>query len=119
MPSADRPPSANRLSADFHPEGSEAPRRISTAPNSSIALKTPQKPAKNKLTFKETREFELMEQSIQQAEAKLQERLAALHDPEIAGDASKLRAASVELEQAQKSVDSLYARWAELESRMT
>ena len=54
---------------------------------------------------------------IHEAEAKLQEKLAALHDPEVAGEAAKLHAASVELEQAQKTVDTLYARWAELEAK--
>jgi len=44
--------------------------------------------------------------------------LAALHDPATAGDPARLHAASVELESAQKSVDTLYARWAELEEKL-
>jgi len=48
----------------------------------------------------------------------LQERLATLHDPAVSGDAAKLHAASVDLESAQKSVDALYARWAELEAKL-
>jgi ATP-binding cassette subfamily F protein uup len=59
-----------------------------------------------------------MEKSIHEAEAKLQEKLAALHDPEISSDPARLHSASVELEQAQKTVDTLYARWAELESKL-
>jgi ABC transport system ATP-binding/permease protein len=47
----------------------------------------------------------------------LQAKLAALHEPEVASDPSKLHAASVELERAQKAVDTLYARWAELEGK--
>jgi ATP-binding cassette subfamily F protein uup len=94
--------------------GSSPSRTAETAATSA----NPQSGSKKKLTFKETREFELMEKSIQEAEAKLQEKLAALHDPEVSSDAAKLHAASVGLEQAQKSVDALYARWAELESKL-
>jgi len=94
--------------------GSFPSRTAETAATSA----NPQSGSKKKLTFKETREFELMEKSIHDAEAKLQERLAALHDPEVSSDPAKLHAASVELEQAQKAVDTLYARWAELESKL-
>jgi len=59
-----------------------------------------------------------MEKTIHDAEARLQEKLGALHNPEISSDATKLHAASVELEQAQKTVDGLYARWAELEAKL-
>ena len=58
-----------------------------------------------------------MEKTIHEAEANLQEKLAALREPEIASYPSKLHAASVELERAQKAVDTLYARWAELEGK--
>jgi ATP-binding cassette subfamily F protein uup len=74
--------------------------------------------AKKKLSFKEARELELMEKSIHEAEAHFQQKLAALHAPEISSDSNKLHAASVELEQAQKTVEGLYARWAELESKL-
>jgi ATP-binding cassette subfamily F protein uup len=88
------------------------------ADNASIAASA-QVGAKKKLTFKETREFELMEKSIHQAEATLEEKNKALHEPDIASDPARLHAASIELEQAQKTVDTLYARWAELESKLT
>jgi ATP-binding cassette subfamily F protein uup len=94
-------------------DGSSPPPAAQTSASAS-----PQLESKKKLSFKETREFELMEKSIQEAEAKLQEKLAALHEPEIASDPAKLHAASLELEQAQISVDTLYARWAELESKL-
>jgi ATP-binding cassette subfamily F protein uup len=94
--------------------GSSPSRTAETAATSA----NPQSGSKKKLTFKETREFELMEKSIHEAEAKLQEKLAVLHNPEVSSDPAKLHAASVELEQAQKAVDTLYARWAELESKL-
>ena len=92
-----------------------SPALGTTAP----ALANPTQPSvKKKLSFKEAREYELMEKNIHEAEAKLHEKLAALRDPEISSDAAKLHAASVELEQAQKAVESLYARWAELEAKL-
>ena len=81
------------------------------------ALAAPQ-PAKKRLTYKEDRELSMMEQSIAKAEELLAAKLAALHEPAIASDPSRLHAASVELETAQKSVDALYARWAELEAKL-
>jgi ABC transport system ATP-binding/permease protein len=74
--------------------------------------------SRKKLSYQEARELDLMEKAIHDAEARLQEKLSALHNPEISSDATKLHAASVELEQAQKTVDGLYARWAELEAKL-
>jgi ATP-binding cassette subfamily F protein uup len=76
-----------------------------------------QQSGRRKLTYKEAREFEFMEKTIHEAEANLQEKLAALRNPEVSSDATKLHAASVELERAQKKVDSLYARWTELDEK--
>ena len=61
----------------------------------------------------------MMEQIIANAEKALAEKLAALHDPAIASDATALHAASVELESTQKSVEALYVRWAELEAKLS
>jgi len=83
----------------------------------AAAANPSQATSRKKLTYKEAREFELMEKTIHEAEANLQEKLAALQEPEISGDPTKLHAASVELERAQKAVDTLYARWAELEGK--
>ena len=80
---------------------------------------TPLSASKKKLTFKERREFAEIEKTIHDAEATLQQGLKSLRDPEIASDPAKLHAASLELEQAQKAVDTLYARWAQLESKLT
>ena len=101
--------SAAAASNGSAPSGATAaPAPASTLPSNS----------KKKLSYKETREWELMEKTIHEAEAKLQEKLSALHRPEISSDAAKLHAASVELEQAQNAVDHLYARWAELEAKL-
>ena len=105
-------------SPNGHREGSEAPRRASNTTPADAVTDAPQKTARKKLSYKEARELELMEKTIHDAEARLQNKLAALHNPEIASDAAKLHAASLELEQAQKAVDALYARWAQLEAKL-
>jgi ATP-binding cassette subfamily F protein uup len=73
---------------------------------------------KKKLTYIEDRELNSMEQTIAAAERKLKEKLHALHDPAIASDGARLHAASVHLQEAQKAVDALYARWAKLEEKL-
>jgi ABC transport system ATP-binding/permease protein len=93
-----------------------APSRAAIAARAPAA--TSPASAKRKLSYKEARELELMEKAIHDAEVKLQEKLQALHNSEISTDASKLHAASVELEQAQKTVENLYSRWAELEAKL-
>ena len=49
----------------------------------------------------------------------LQAKRAALEDPAIVSDAPRLLNATAELEEAQKIVDDLYARWAELEEKLS
>jgi len=82
------------------------------------AVGATQQTAKKRLTYKEDRELSMMEESIANAEKLLAEKLIALHDPAISTDPAALHAASVELEAAQKSVDALYTRWAELEAKL-
>ena len=47
----------------------------------------------------------------------LEAKRAALEDPEIASDATRLHEAYAQMEAAQKAVDELYARWGELEQK--
>jgi ATP-binding cassette subfamily F protein uup len=72
---------------------------------------------KKKLSYIEMREYETMEQRIADAELDLQLKHDALHDPAIMSDGARLHAASLEMESAQKMIDDLYARWAELEGK--
>ena len=67
-----------------------------------------------KLSHTENREFASIEKRIAKAEEQLLAKRAAMEDPEIASDAPRLHTAYVEMEAAQKAVDELYARWAEL-----
>ena len=75
-------------------------------------------PGKKKLSYKETRELETIEQRIADAERELQARHDALLDPAVASDPEQLRTLSLEMEAAQKTIESLYARWAELEAKL-
>ncbi|MGA2960470.1 MAG: ABC-F family ATP-binding cassette domain-containing protein [Candidatus Korobacteraceae bacterium] len=72
---------------------------------------------KKKLSYLDAREFATIEQRIADAEQTLAVRRAAFEDPEIVSDASGLLAAEAEMTAAQKVVDDLYARWAELEEK--
>jgi ABC transport system ATP-binding/permease protein len=70
-----------------------------------------------KLSHMENREFASIEKRIAKAEEQLLAKRAALEDPEISSDAPRLHTAFVEMESAQKAVDELYARWAELSQK--
>ena len=73
---------------------------------------------KKKLSYLEAREFATMEERITEAEERLREKQRALEDPSIASDASALLKAQAESEEAQKFVDELYHRWAELQEQI-
>jgi len=75
-------------------------------------------PSKKKLSYLEAREYATIEERIAEAEALLQSKQAALNDPTIVSDAAQLVAAHSALENAQKAVDTLYDRWAELEAKL-
>ena len=75
--------------------------------------------AKRKLSYLEAREFATIQDRIDEAEKTLEARRDALGDPAIASDAVRLLAISAEIEEAQKIVDQLYARWAELEQKQS
>ncbi|MGA8152138.1 MAG: ABC-F family ATP-binding cassette domain-containing protein [Terriglobales bacterium] len=70
--------------------------------------------AKKKLSYMEAREYGTVEQRIADAERVLQAKRAELEDPAIASDGPRLLAAHAEMETAQRELEALYARWAEL-----
>ncbi|MGB6898785.1 MAG: ABC-F family ATP-binding cassette domain-containing protein [Candidatus Acidiferrum sp.] len=72
---------------------------------------------KKKLSYRESRELESMEQRIAEAERELRERQAALQDSAIISDGPRLHSASLQLDEARKTVDQLYTRWTELEHK--
>jgi ATP-binding cassette subfamily F protein uup len=81
------------------------------------APEAPPTPAKKKLSYIEAREYASIEDRIAAAEDVLRQKRTAAEDPAIATNAARLVSAQMELEQAQRSVDELYERWAELEGK--
>jgi ABC transport system ATP-binding/permease protein len=74
---------------------------------------------KRKLSYMEAREYAAIEERVSKAESTLEAKRAALNDPLIASDAPRLLAISAEIEEAEKLVDLLYSRWAELEEKQS
>jgi ATP-binding cassette subfamily F protein uup len=72
--------------------------------------------SKKKLTFKDKHDLETMEPNIAKAEAELGALQTELSKPENLANAKKLTELSMKLEAAQKKVEALYKRWAELEN---
>ncbi len=87
----------------------QSPSGTANAPKSSLT--------KKKFSYKEARELETIEQRIADAEKELQAKHDMLQDPAIMSDGTRLHATSIEMDAAQKTIDHLYARWAELEQR--
>jgi ABC transport system ATP-binding/permease protein len=87
-----------------------SPRGIADAPKPTL-------PSKKKLSYKEARELETIEQRIADAERELQGKHESLQDVAVMGDGARLHAVSLEMDAAQKTIDQLYARWAELEEK--
>jgi ABC transport system ATP-binding/permease protein len=73
--------------------------------------------SQKKLSYLEAREYADIEQRISAAERVLQSKRAELEDPAISSDAPRLVTAQAALEAAQRDLDALYARWAELEEK--
>jgi ATP-binding cassette subfamily F protein uup len=73
--------------------------------------------AKKKISYKEAQELASIEQRIADAERELQAKHDSLLDPAVLNESQQLRLVSLELEQAQQTVELLYARWAELEQK--
>ncbi len=93
----------------------EAPDSVT---NDSVSVQR-QVSGKKKLSYLEAREYDEIEERVAEAEHVLQAKRVQLEDPAIASDASRLVSANAELEDAQETVDTLYARWAALERKKT
>jgi len=95
------------------PPGSGSP-----APRAGEAGKPRPAGSPGRLGYLEQREWDAMEARIEEAERDLAARQKAAHDPVIASDHAALSAALAALAPAQEAVDRLYARWAELETKL-
>jgi len=70
-----------------------------------------------RLSFKDQRELDGMESSIQAAEAQLEEFTAKSADPKIISNPLALTELTSEMSKIQKTIEALYRRWEELESK--
>ncbi len=93
----------------------EAAQKNDLTPRTATPRPTPS--TKKKLSYLDAREYAAIEQRIAEAEESLRKKRAHAEDPAIASDAERLLLAHSELQEAQKDVDALYERWAELEGK--
>ncbi len=75
-------------------------------------------PGKKKLSYLDNRDYQTIEDRIAEAERSLAEKRAALQDPAINSDSARLVSTYREVEESEKAVEDLYARWAELEEKL-
>jgi ATP-binding cassette subfamily F protein uup len=73
---------------------------------------------KKKLSYLDARDYETIEQRIADAEALLDGHRKALEDPLVYSDPARIQQVHQAMEESQKLVDQLYARWEELEAKL-
>ena len=78
-----------------------------------------ERPRARKLSYLDQREWDGMEERVLEAEERLERARRDAEDPSIATDAAALEQRVVALAEAQEEVDRLYARWAELEEKLS
>jgi ATP-binding cassette subfamily F protein uup len=90
-----------------------------TGPSKQVGLGVSEPPVHvpKKLSYLEAREYAGIEQRISEAERVLRSKQAELENPAISSDAARLVVAQAAMEAAQRALDVLYARWAELEEK--
>jgi ABC transport system ATP-binding/permease protein len=87
--------------------------RPSDAREGAAALK-----GKKKLSYLEAREFGGIEERIAAAEQILENQRRLLEDPAVATDAQRLEQVLAAQDEAQSTLDGLYARWVELDAKV-
>jgi ATP-binding cassette subfamily F protein uup len=75
------------------------------------------RPKRQGLSFRERQELTVVETRISGCEDRQKELAALLADPDRLGDRGRVTAAAQELEEIQQELESLLARWEELESK--
>ena len=98
-------------------ESWHAERRTAARPLPERAAPATAAPERRtKLSYKDQREWDQMENAIGAAEARVSEIEARIADPKLPMDPKSLGELAKELSQAQAETERLYARWAELEA---
>jgi ABC transport system ATP-binding/permease protein len=72
---------------------------------------------KKKLSYLEAREWSTIEERVAEADEQLNKLRDRMEDPTVATDSRQLQLALADIETAQLALDTLYARWAELEAK--
>jgi ATP-binding cassette subfamily F protein uup len=67
----------------------------------------------------DSRDFETIESRVEEAEQMLNSKRSLLEDSELVRDPKRLASSYREIEEAQITLDALYARWAELEAKIS
>jgi ABC transport system ATP-binding/permease protein len=75
------------------------------------------KPRSKRLSYRDQREWDAMEEKLLTAEARVAAARQATEDPSVSSDATELHRRFTELSEAESEVERLYARWAELEEK--
>ena len=83
------------------------------------AAAPPPKSRAKKLSYREQQEWDGMEAAVLAAEERLGAADAALEDPAVATDAAALQQRAAAAATARAEVERLYARWAELEAKIS
>lgn len=96
-------------------KNSKAPK-TSKARNATKAASKKDSPLRNKLTYKEKREYDGMEKAILEAEKDAAKFERAAADPSLSSDHVRATSAYELLSTAQGRVKELYARWSELDA---
>ena len=95
-----------------------ASMKTEAAGENGVSVK-PSATRKKKLSFAEVREFETIEERIAGAERELQIQLGCLNDPAVSDTPAALRTTSLQVQELQQGIENLYARWAELEQKIS
>ncbi len=106
--------------ADYSQWGEWLAEQESAKPASVTATPAPERaaPPKKKLSYRDQRDYETIEQRIAEAEQRLVQQQTELEDPSIFADPKALQERLRGQEESQKALDALYARWAELEEKL-
>jgi ABC transport system ATP-binding/permease protein len=75
------------------------------------------RPAGKKLSWNEQRELETIESRVMEAEGELEKYQGLMNDPKVLADRNRLAEVCDKVASAQTLVQTLYARWQELESK--
>jgi len=98
-----------------------AQARRAQAENENIARtkskKKRKKADRKPLTASEQKELKEMETTIHEADQRVEQCTRAMEDPEVAGDHVQAQKRWEELDAARKHVETLYARWEQLEAK--